>query len=215
MTLEQPTLEFLLADKFGIIQTGKRPLQNLTARFVGQATLDFPIDLPNNELFGQAFSRRDTGYLYIDAAGTGLQFTGSTNQVTSFTVGLYMCVPQTINMIWGEIVHHNYDGYGDVDWAHYRLMPHLQTGGSPAQVAYLSLGSGVQYPLSLDVPLEKRSGWVHVTFTYDATSGALKGYLDGAYLNQATVSNWQAAGNNGAYVSHTSNPFICFFLFLL
>ena len=199
MTLEQPTLEFLLTDKFGIVHTGKRPLQGLTARFVGQVALDYPINLANNELYGKAFRRANSGYLHIDAAGTGLQFTGSTYQMTSFTNGVYLYLPQTTNVIWGEVVHHNYDGYGDGEYYHFRLLPHIENGASPAKMVYFTPAISDQYPLDVEIPVAKRAGWVHLTFTFDATSGSLKGFIDGHLVNQVTISNWQARGDSGAY----------------
>ena len=55
MLLEQPTLEIIATDKFGIMQTGKRPLTGLTTRYSGAAGLNYPINMANGELYGKAF----------------------------------------------------------------------------------------------------------------------------------------------------------------
>ena len=57
----------------------------------------------------------------------------------------------------------------------------------------------IMVPFFVDVPIEKSTGWVHSTYTYDAPSGVLKAFIDGDLITQVTISNWQAKGTSGAY----------------
>ena len=110
---------------------------------------------------------------------------------------------KTDNVIWGEIVHHNYDGqYAGGDWTHYRMMPHGSVDGSTAAMVYINLSPAIVVSLVANIPVAKRTGWVHSTYTYDAPSGVLKSFIDGEIIGQVTISNWQANGANGAYALH-------------
>ena len=198
--LEQPLLEFLATDKFGIIQTGKRELIGLKVSFRGNPQPKLKSNEVFRPLFGQALKTQSPGFVYIDAEGNGLQFTGSTYKMESFTVGFYVHVSKekTDNIIWSEVVIHGfYFPYGDYDNYLFRLMPHAE--GTAVSLVYNGVGTWGNV-LKVSIPEQQQKNWLHVTFTYNSNTRIVKGYLDGIFQQGASVPNWQANGEEGAYV---------------
>ena len=203
-TVEQPDIEFLVTDKYGIVQTGKRAISGMDVYFRGTDLPTYKSNAVRSALYGQALQMKPYSYVYLDASGTGLRFTGSSSTVTSFTVGTYVYLPGTNGVIWSDVITHRYTG---ADWEELRLRPlvdpptYIRMSYSEDSTSYITMWAA-------SIPESKRSGWVHVTFTYDATSGALSTYLDGVIARDDKQLPWNANSATGAYGPLHVSPFL-------
>ncbi len=200
ISLEQPEIEFLTTDKFGIVQTGKRPIPGMMVDFRGSQIPTFQSNKVNSVLFGQALTSQGPNYVYIDAPGTSLQFTGNMAALDSFTVGTFVYLPQTLNIYFAEIVIHGYSGE-QPDNYYFRLMPHVSSSdGLIKMFSQNPTGDpGYTQMNGAYVPAEKLTGWVHLAFSFDASSRLLKTYFDGQQVQSQTLSTWLSSGTGGAY----------------
>lgn len=149
-------------------------------------------------LFGQALYLKSPDYVHIDADGTGLQFSGSSTSVTSFTIGMYIFAPKTENIVWSEAIMHSYNDPVE-EAAYFRLMPHFYK--TVSQMVYTNPNPTFIYGTHVPIPASKQSGWIHITYTYEVSTGAVSTYLDGQYDAQEIWNLWNAQGSNGAYAN--------------
>ena len=185
-----------MTEIFGIVQTGKRAIPGLKVEYRGNESTTYQSNETRSLLFGQGLYTRPPDYVYLDADGSGLQFTGSTARVTSFTVGIYVYAPRSNDMLWGEVVVHQYSPQ-PLDWPDFRIMPSLSANKS--KVVTISSDITVLYKNSISIPAAKVFGWVHITHTYEQTTGVLTTYFDGEFAAQTIIDPWEAHGTSGAY----------------
>ena len=198
-SLEQPQIEFLMTDKFGIAHTGKRTIPGLTVDFRGTQKPTFQSNRTLSTFFGQALYALMPNYVYIDAPGEELQFTGNSTVVTSFTLGTYIYYPSTDNIYVTDVVIHQYAGQL-TDWNYYRLMPHAENGQSGVQMLSTNVGGSSYTLCNLRIlSAQEKSGWVHVTYTFDENSKNLKTYVDGILRGNQSFTGMSGNGNLGAY----------------
>ena len=86
--LEQPEIELLLTDIYGLVQTGSRNLSGITGTIVGTNGATFQSGTVNSALYGQVLIAGDHGAYYVDVPGNGLSFTGTANAFSAFTMGM-------------------------------------------------------------------------------------------------------------------------------
>ncbi len=198
--IEQPELEFLATDKFGIVQTGKRIIPGMMVYYRGSDPPAFKSNITLSALFGQVYYTKAPNYVYIDCPGNELQFTGTTTLVGSFTIGTYIYVPGILSSYVTDLVIHGFTG-ASASYVSGRITPHADTEGNSEKyrMVYLNTGGALVVCNITTLPVEKRSGWVHLAFTYDAASYLLKTYFDGQHAQTQTLPAWSAAGNTGAY----------------
>ena len=111
--MERPIIEFLATDKFCNIQTGSRELPGLVVNFYGDPVPTLQSGRVLSSLFGQALKNYDSGWVYLDLPGGELSFLGSTSTLSSFTVGLYLYMPESFSQdIPTAIVPHS---MGDIE----------------------------------------------------------------------------------------------------
>ena len=198
--MEQPDLEFLATDIFGIMQTGKRVISGLSVKFSNTPVPTFESGQQLSSLFGQALYTNSPGYVYIDADGQDLQFSGNTSAVTSFTVGCYMYGPHTIyetygQVVWGEIIMHYFADTTDVPY--FRVMPHKSA--TEVCMGYNIGPDTFGYSTSYVLSSAQQTSWIHLAFTYEASTGILSTYVDGQLEVTNTLFPWNENGNSGAY----------------
>ena len=163
----------------------------------------------HSALFGQALQTTSPDYVSIDADGTGLQFSGSSNMMDSFTVGVYVNTnpAKTGNIIWSEVVKHNFVYPTKLyDAKYYRLMPHVQ--GISTTLACTNNTGQYHYPLPVPIPDDLLNSWVHIAFGYNSSSKILKAYLNGNFAKEIGFSYWEANGINGGYASKICTNFL-------
>ena len=188
--MEQPEIEFLLTNPYGFAYSGKRNIPGLSVKIVGSPVPTFQSGKTNSDMFGEALYCDPPGYALIDAPAEELAFSGNSNEVTSFTLAFYYHVPTTVNSVFEEITIHGYtDEY--YDWHYFRLFPEVWTDGVTAAICIRYTTPELTTPVTTwaYVPSAKMQGWVHVTFTYDRSSGNFKIYMDGQLEVQQTITN--------------------------
>ena len=198
-TLEQPDLEFLLSEVFGVVQTGKRYLAGLSVKFKGSPGPTFKSNRSHSTLFGQGLFTARPGHLYLDIAGNGLNVGGTTTTVTSFTFGAFVYVPQTNDQYMAILAVHNYDSpTGTDDWSYrYRIQPAIKgTLDATNLWSIWTVGTGADLS-EVAIALEKRSGWLHVAFTFDVNTGIMSTFYDGSLVATQNKLGWVAFGTSG------------------
>ena len=199
--MAQPEIEILATDKFGIIQTGKRLIPTLSVAMRGSPLPTLKSNYSLSDLFGEAATVTTPGYIYMDAAGTELQFTGSSNTVSSFTMGTYVYGPKTCETVWSQMVPHGYNGQTD-DWQFMRMyFPYIGCSTYRTIIGYTNTAAtgGSLATMGLNVSAEKASGWYHVAYSFDSNTGLLKGFVNGEFIYLENKAGWTANGASGAY----------------
>ena len=195
--MEQPTIEFLATDVFGIVQTGSRPMPGLVAHYYGSPQPTFQSNFQLSPLFGQALREDGNGWVYLDVPGDELSFSGSGTTITSFTMGCYVLVSETVGDILAVIVPH---AFGDNDmlasYSTYRFYIYFNTPSKDASwIQSNSIGTGNSWASCV---VSSMQGWLHIAFVYDQSTSILKTYMDGKLACSVTIQN-AACCSNGAY----------------
>ncbi len=136
------------------------------------------------------------GRLYIDAAGNGLSFTGSSTALESFSMGS-MIHASSKAFVGGIIKQHgSVNDYGD-NWL-YRIA--IGVWNSKPSFSYLDEDCSPRSDIyaNSSVPL---SGWFHFGVTYEKLTSEdnLKIYINGTLWNSATLPNLKVCGSSGGY----------------
>ena len=205
--LQQPEIEFLATNKFGLMPTGSRILNGLSVTTKGANPYTLQSGKSLSPLFGEALQVGLASGVYFDVADDSLSFSGSNSNVGPFTMGAYAWGPAANNKFWLLIVPHSVTISGDL-WYNsnkWRLGIFLSaTTAESFSMAYTSADGTTSnyFPDIKTVPAELRAGWIHVAYTYDPTNvgGTLKGYLNGVPTYTRNNYVMTAYGPNGAYV---------------
>ena len=163
--------------------------------FYGYPVATLQSRLVLSSLFGQAVKLFDSGWVYIDVPRDELSFSGSTTTLGSFTVGMFIYRPASLNQVMFCAI--NMHSIEDTDlYSNYRF----STTTNPGRVNFQQQphdGFTREYP---DMKLAD-TGWKHVVFSYEASRKQLDGYVDGTLLQSSRIKDRNANGNEGAYVS--------------
>ena len=198
-TLEQPAIEFLATDLFGIVQTGSRIIPTLKVYFYGSPLPSFQSGKNLSALFGQALVSQDTGWVYLDSAGDELSFSGNTATLTSFTMGVYVYNENTNADLLLAIVPHN-NGNNDPlsSYTNVRVFTMAQFGSQNWR--FYQTNSGGTSAQGLIACSAVTLGWHHFVYVYDAATNQLKTFMDGNLCTTLTI--WSSSCcSTGAYVS--------------
>ncbi len=93
--VQQPEIEFLATDVFGLIQTGSKKIANLTSTYLGPMVLSFYSNEMLSPLFGTSIQASQAGCILFTSAGNELALTGNQNTSEPFTMGAYFHLPTT------------------------------------------------------------------------------------------------------------------------
>ena len=164
-TLPQPEIELLATDLFQFTQTGSRSMSPLTVKFQGSPVPSYQPSYVNSELFGAPIKTGGGGWIYIDAPGNELSFTGSSTTLTSFTLGVYYYMGSAGSVTWSIITQHNL-ATGDYWTAYGRITVHVPDTVN-IQLSHMTSSAAVVNGPT--VPSIK-TGWVHWTFAYEQST---------------------------------------------
>ena len=156
----------------------------------------FSSGLTASPLFGQALYAVQPGRLYIDAAGNGLSFTGSSSALESFSMGS-MIHASSQAFVWGIIKVHGFSAdYGD--YLQDRIG--IVVWDSKPTFSYLDEGCSFRYYIYANSAV-RLSGWFHFGVTYEKLTAEdnLKIYINGTLWNSATLPNLKVCGSSGGY----------------
>ena len=207
-SLEQPTIEFLATDVFGIVQTGSRPMPGLVAHYYGSPQPTFQSNFQLSPLFGQALLEDGNGWVYLDMPGDELSFSGSDTTITSFTMGCYVLVSETFGDILTVIVPHEFGDSEISSHSNYRFYIYVDPSSKVATLLQ-SNSIGTQNSWANCV-VSSMQGWLHIAFVYDQSTSILKTYMDGKLACSATMQT-QSCCSNGAYESTFTKNIIFIF----
>ena len=198
--LERPSIEFLATEKFGFMQTGSKVISGLVVNFRNTPIPTFQSNIIKSELFGQIMYMQSPGYVYVDSAGTEFTFSGASETLTSFTVGMYVYATSSRNAMWIQVSNHGFTKVPPYSVSDFRIHLHgVWDGSGMLNVVANSNGQGnvegYRYYGGSDV----QNGWVHVMTSFDATTGSMKIHFNGdAGVQIGTFT--QSYGLTGAYV---------------
>ena len=199
-SLERPVIEFLATDLYEFIPTGSRQLPGLTVKYYGDSHPKFQSGRVLSNLFGQALRTRwHQDWVHIDVPGDELSFTGRTNILGSFTVGIYLYAPDYDyyrGVLLAVLSNHAMpqDGYYIPSYDEWRIAISIYQ----ATIELYQKFKG-RYDWDWDdsgVPMDV-SSWQHVAVTYDAPSAIIKFYFDGIVVSSRTNSRKESYGPNG------------------
>ena len=202
--MEQPEIEFLATDKFQITQTGSRILTGLQVTWKG-AIGTYHSGKKNSEILGEAFQAGAGGALYIDVSDDSLSFTGNSNDLGAFTMGMYFWGPAWNYVALWLMVQHQEVFAGDLlfETTKWRLAMFLwQTSAHQGSLTYSTEAGAYDFTTFLfDVPAELRTGWIHLAYTYDPNQagGTLRSYVNGKQVLARTSLAMRVYGTQGAY----------------
>ena len=200
MSLGQPEIEFLSTEYFGVAQTGRRSIPGLKVFFYGNETSPptFQSGQKNSDLFGQALKLIWPSWVYIDAPGDELSFTGNTEVLTSYTMGVYMYMADCDFLIWTLLISHNIGDIAFDSIPNNVRMSLFRVSASMNTLLLYKIDENGNFMQSL-LPSISGQGWHHWAFVYNDVSKILTAYADGTYFS--SVANFtKACCGSGAYV---------------
>ncbi len=201
--LEQPAIEFIATDVFGIVQTGKRNLSGLTATSYGPSVSTFQSGYTNVALFGQGLKTGPNGTLFIDVADDSLSFTGSSNNLTAFTMGAFYNYDVQTTFGWFVLRDHgtNISAYQVANTSLWRVAMLFWKADYIIWLAYTTPSDSWGYAGYSYLPTSLRTGWVHNVYSYDpaVAGGTVKYYLNGELVYNQTNLVLSVGGTLGGY----------------
>ncbi len=200
--VDQPALEFLTSEFFGIIQTGKKAIPGLKVFKYGNGTIlgDFNSTPINSALFGQALKIPRPAIIYVDSDGDELAFTGTTNSLNSFTVGFFSHVSVSDGVQIGLVANHNF-GNGDIreSPADFRML--FGIDGTASQI-FLVYSDGVSETVISNLG-NISAGWQHIAFTFDNKTSTFKTFYNGALTASRTIPSSICCSGGSYFFIHS------------
>ena len=197
--MEQPDVEFVATNLFGYRQTGKRILTVMTVTFGGNDGSPTFDGENYNALFGNTIQGNGKQYAFITASDYGLDFGGSPENVTEFTIGAFLNLNHSRNTdecVWTLLVISSPTGSqlttggGASGPTRRKLCFFLSDDGYPRKLKLrYNVGGSENYKELSELD---KSGWAHFAVTYDRTY--IRFYKNGVLGISESVPNWQVNG---------------------
>ena len=146
--------------------------------------------------------------MFIDVPENGLSFTGSGTTLSSFTFGCYYFMSTDGSLTWFVLTQHSLAT--GAFWPTYTRMSFHAFTNYVALYQVNSAGSTFTSP----IVYASKTGWVHWTLAYEASTGILPFYQDGLLSFNGTIPTASDQGTSGGsplfFSFHFHFPFNCF-----
>ena len=196
MTIEQPAIEFLSTNLFGMAPTGSRSLPGLNVNFYGSPLPTLQSGYVQSPLFGQALQTVSPGWVFIDVTGDELAFSGLTGSLTSFTMSTYVYTTGAGHLLWSQSVPHGLSATTDLLTPLTNIRIWMAEDGSTSYFGGTNAaGSSFNHHACGSSP----SGWMHFAVTYEASNGLIKFYKNGILSYNAAFWTNETCCANGGY----------------